>query len=135
MYVPPPIAGEGYPLSAQQRELLATASRLGREKFAPRAAQYDRDATFPFENYDDMRAAGLLRICVPKRYGGLGADFVTYSHGRRRDRPPRRLDRAHLEHARLLDAVERRARRRPRHDARPSAPSTSGTARSTSSAS
>ncbi len=79
MYVPPPICGEGYPLSAEQRELLATASRLGREKFAPRAAQYDRDATFPFENYDDMRAAGLLRICVPKRYGGVGADFVTYS--------------------------------------------------------
>ena len=79
MYVPPPICGEGYPLSAEQRELLATASRLGREKFASRAAQYDRDATFPFENYDDMRAAGLLTICVPKRYGGIGADFVTYS--------------------------------------------------------
>jgi alkylation response protein AidB-like acyl-CoA dehydrogenase len=58
MYVPPPICGEGYPLSAGQRELLEIASRLGREKFAPRAAQYDRDATFPFENYDDMRAAG-----------------------------------------------------------------------------
>jgi len=52
---------------------------LIRERFAPRAAQYDRDATFPFENYDDLRAAGLLAICVPKRYGGLGADFVTYS--------------------------------------------------------
>ena len=25
-YVPPPIVGEGYPLSAEQRELLATAS-------------------------------------------------------------------------------------------------------------
>jgi alkylation response protein AidB-like acyl-CoA dehydrogenase len=79
MYVPPPICGEGYSLSAEQRELLGTAARLGREKFALRAERYDRDATFPFENYDDMRAAGLLKICVPKRYGGLGADFVTYS--------------------------------------------------------
>jgi alkylation response protein AidB-like acyl-CoA dehydrogenase len=77
-YVPPPIVGEGYPLTAEQRELLAIASELGRGKFAPRAAQHDRDATFPFENFDDLREAGLLRICVPKRYGGLGADFLTY---------------------------------------------------------
>jgi alkylation response protein AidB-like acyl-CoA dehydrogenase len=77
-YVPPPITGEGFALTDQQRELLDLAGRLGREKFAPRAAQYDRDATFPFENYDDMREAGLLRICVPKAYGGLGADYLTY---------------------------------------------------------
>ena len=61
MYVPPPICGEGYPaLPPSSASCSRTASRLGREKFAPRAAQYDRDATFPFENYDDMRAAGLL---------------------------------------------------------------------------
>jgi alkylation response protein AidB-like acyl-CoA dehydrogenase len=58
--------------------LVALASRLGREKFAPRAADYDRDARFPFENYADLRAAGLLKLCVPARYGGLGAEFRTY---------------------------------------------------------
>ncbi len=78
-YVPPPIVGKGYALTDQQRELLDIAERLGREKFAPRAAHYDRTATFPFENYDDMREAGLLRICVPKQYGGMGADFATYA--------------------------------------------------------
>src|SRR5215470_12055380 len=78
-YVPPPIAGEGYPLTDQQRELLAIASRLGREKFAARAAQYDRDATFPFENYADLREAGLLGVCVPERHGGMGADYATYA--------------------------------------------------------
>ena len=77
-YVPPPITGEGFALTDQQQELLAIAAKLGRERFAPRAAQYDRDATFPFENYDDLRDAGLLRICVPKAYGGLGADYFTY---------------------------------------------------------
>ena len=77
-YTPPPIAGPAYALTEKQRTLLDLAARLGREKFAPRAAQYDRDATFPFENYDDMREAGLLRICVPEQYGGWGADFATY---------------------------------------------------------
>ena len=77
-YLPPPICGPAYPLTEKQRAILALAKRLGEEKFAPRAAQYDRDATFPFENYDDMREAGLLRICIPEQYGGLGADFGTY---------------------------------------------------------
>ncbi len=78
-YVPPPIVGEGHPLSAKQRTLLELVATLGRERFAPRAAAYDRDATFPFENYGDLREAGLLGICVPERYGGLGADYATYA--------------------------------------------------------
>ena len=72
------IAGNEALLTGQQRELVALAAELGKEKFAPRAARYDREASFPFENYDDLRAAGLLKICVPKAYGGLGADFATY---------------------------------------------------------
>lgn len=72
------IAGSPEQLTSLQRELIDLAARLGREKFAPRAAQHDRDATFPFDNYEDLRQAGLLTICVPKAYGGLGADFATY---------------------------------------------------------
>ena len=72
------IAGNPQHLTAQQRELIAIAETLGREKFAPRAARYDREASFPFENYADLREAGLLKICVPKNLGGLGADFATY---------------------------------------------------------
>ena len=72
------IAGSADRLSAPQRELIDLAATLGRERFAPRAAAIDRDAVFPFENYADLRAAGLLGICVPKAAGGLGADFSTY---------------------------------------------------------
>lgn len=72
------IAGNPQHLSAQQRELIDLAAQLGREKFAPRAARYDAEASFPFENYADLRDAGLLKICVPRAHGGLGADFATY---------------------------------------------------------
>ena len=72
------IAGNPQHLTNQQRALTALAAELGREKFAPRAALHDRQASFPFENYADLRAAGLLGICVPKEYGGMGADFTTY---------------------------------------------------------
>ena len=56
--------------SAQQRELIATARRLAREHFAPRAERHDREASFPFDDYADLRAEGLLGLCVPGRYGG-----------------------------------------------------------------
>ncbi|MFO1330635.1 MAG: acyl-CoA dehydrogenase family protein [Rubrivivax sp.] len=72
------IAGSPSMLTPLQRELIDIAATLGREKFAPRAARYDTEASFPFENYDDLRQAGLLKICVPTAYGGLGADFATY---------------------------------------------------------
>jgi alkylation response protein AidB-like acyl-CoA dehydrogenase len=65
-------------LTEQQVELTALARRLGMEKFGPRAARHDRDASFPTANYEDLRAAGLLAICVPKAHGGLGADYSTY---------------------------------------------------------
>ena len=77
-YVPPSIAGDYTTLTDKQNRLLEIASDLGRNKFAPRAQQIDRDAVFPFENYADMHQAGLLRICVPEQYGGWGADFATY---------------------------------------------------------
>jgi alkylation response protein AidB-like acyl-CoA dehydrogenase len=65
-------------LTERQVELTALARRLGAERFAPRAAGHDRDASFPTANYQDLRAAGLLAICVPAAHGGLGADYATY---------------------------------------------------------
>ena len=66
------------PLTPLQTELLAKAHALGRDKFAGRAAQWDREASFPFANYDDLREAGFLKLCVPASHGGIGADYATY---------------------------------------------------------
>ena len=78
MAAPAHIAGSTDRLTPQQCELIELAATLGRDRFAPRAAAIDREAVFPFENYADLRAAGLLGICVPKMAGGMGADFSTY---------------------------------------------------------
>src|SRR5213083_2856362 len=64
--------------SARQQALIARARRLALERFAPRADTHDRDATFPFDDYADLRAEGFLGLCVPPRYGGVGADYETY---------------------------------------------------------
>ncbi|MBL8268337.1 MAG: acyl-CoA/acyl-ACP dehydrogenase [Steroidobacter sp.] len=50
------------------------AARLA-DDFALRAAEHDRDGTFPFENYDLMRDCGYLRLTVPEEFGGMGASL------------------------------------------------------------
>ena len=67
------IAGSTASLTPQQRELIELAATLGRDKLAPRAARYDRDATFPFENYEDMHQAGLLSCTACEALFATGA--------------------------------------------------------------
>jgi alkylation response protein AidB-like acyl-CoA dehydrogenase len=64
--------------SPRQQELMDRAYALAIERFAPRAARHDREASFPTEDYADLHASGLLALCIPEQYGGLGADFETY---------------------------------------------------------
>src|SRR5207244_6268330 len=37
-----------------------------------RAAGYDRDNRFCQEDFDELKAAGYLKMAVPKEFGGLG---------------------------------------------------------------
>jgi alkylation response protein AidB-like acyl-CoA dehydrogenase len=59
-------------LDSQQQALLQRLRDLARERFAPRAAHYDRTATFPHEDFEDLFRAGLHAPVVPTQYGGLG---------------------------------------------------------------
>jgi alkylation response protein AidB-like acyl-CoA dehydrogenase len=52
--------------------LFDRANQLASE-FAGRAAQHDRDASFPFENFSRLSEAGLLALTVPAALGGGGA--------------------------------------------------------------
>ncbi|AVT36330.1 acyl-CoA dehydrogenase family protein [Plantactinospora sp. BB1] len=57
---------------------LAAARRVA-PRFAARAAEHDRDGTFPVEDFADLRSAGLLGLMVPTELGGLGASFAGYA--------------------------------------------------------
>ena len=76
-YQPSHICGNPASLTPLQRDLIERVAALG-PAWAARAEAYDRDARFPFENYDELRNDGLLGICIPIAYGGLGADFASY---------------------------------------------------------
>ena len=64
-----------YPYTERQARFVAIAQRLA-ATFAQRAADYDRTGAFPFENYADVRAAGLPALIVPEVYGGWGAGLL-----------------------------------------------------------
>jgi alkylation response protein AidB-like acyl-CoA dehydrogenase len=68
----------GFRLSPFEADLTARAREFGARVLAPRAARWDREASFPTDNYDDMRREGWLGICIPRADGGMGADFRAY---------------------------------------------------------
>jgi alkylation response protein AidB-like acyl-CoA dehydrogenase len=59
-------------------ELVGRARELG-PAFAARSERHDREASFPYDDFADLRDAGFLGLCIPASHGGLGADFATYA--------------------------------------------------------
>lgn len=59
-------------------EMVDRVRQLG-PAFTERAVRYDLEASFPWENFADLKAAGLLGLCVPTEFGGLGASFADYA--------------------------------------------------------
>ena len=65
-------------LAPDQHDLIRLCREL-KPGFAARAAGYDREGRFPVENFQELKDAGLLGVMVPKEYGGLGANFLSYT--------------------------------------------------------
>ena len=62
-------------LTASQRHWVEIAAKHA-DDFAGRAAQHDRDNSFPFENFDAMRASGYTNMPIPAELGGGGASLL-----------------------------------------------------------
>jgi alkylation response protein AidB-like acyl-CoA dehydrogenase len=54
------------------------------ERCAQRAATYDRENRFFFEDFEDLRQAGYLLIVVPQEFGGLGLSLAEVCQEQRR---------------------------------------------------
>jgi len=64
-------------LTDEQREFRSVLRRFCEDKLAPRAAEVDERAEFPWDNFADCVAMELPSLGVPAEYGGAGADHVT----------------------------------------------------------
>lgn len=72
------MSGIGVQIPPENQKWVDLADSLSRENFAPRAKEIDEKSRFPTENYEDLAKSGLLALSVPREYGGIGADSLTY---------------------------------------------------------
>jgi butyryl-CoA dehydrogenase len=67
-----------FELNDEQQMIQAMAREFAQEHIAPIASEIDRDARFPHETVKRMGELGLLGIMAPEKWGGSGADTVSY---------------------------------------------------------
>lgn len=67
-------------LTPDEQSLVEEARFVAERSLAPRAADHDREATFPADNLADLHTAGLTGLLVPVEFGGRGASLPTYVH-------------------------------------------------------
>jgi alkylation response protein AidB-like acyl-CoA dehydrogenase len=65
------------PLTAEQREIRELVRSLARERIAPRAAEIDKSAEFPWDIVELFRENGIFSTLADEAYGGVGASALT----------------------------------------------------------
>jgi alkylation response protein AidB-like acyl-CoA dehydrogenase len=68
-----------YELSEEQELLRRTVREFAESRVAPVAAELDRESRFPYELVAELAELGLMGIPIPEKYGGAGADTVSYA--------------------------------------------------------
>ena len=64
------------PLTDEQREIRELVRTLARERIAPRAAEIDATAEFPWDVVELFRENDLFGIMFDEEYGGIGASAL-----------------------------------------------------------
>src|SRR5215469_12811169 len=65
-----------FALSEEHEALREAVRELATEKIAPRAAEIDRDAEFPWDVHEALVKADFHAVHVPEEYGGAGGDAL-----------------------------------------------------------
>jgi isovaleryl-CoA dehydrogenase len=71
-------SGFDFGLGADVDMLRVSVNGFAQDRIAPRAAQIDRDNTFPRDLWPEMGALGLHGITVPEEEGGAGLGYLAH---------------------------------------------------------
>jgi len=66
-----------FQLTEEQQDIKQCVREFAESVIAPRSAEIDEKAKFPFDIYKEMVEQGLVALPYPEAYGGGGADPVT----------------------------------------------------------
>src|SRR5579863_4186930 len=67
-----------FSLNEEQLAIRDTCRDFAEQEIKPLAEEMDRSGQFPYELIRKMGELGLLGLPFPERYGGAGADFLSY---------------------------------------------------------
>lgn len=70
---------ELFTLSEEHQAFRDVVRQIAEERIAPRAAEIDAKAEFPWDVKQVLAENGLLGLHIPEEYGGAGADTLTYA--------------------------------------------------------
>jgi acyl-CoA dehydrogenase len=68
----------GITLADEEKMIVESVRSLAHEQIAPRAAEYDRTAAFPWDNVRAINELGLNAMFIPEEYGGAPLSFTCY---------------------------------------------------------
>ena len=61
-----------FQLTKEQKQIVASLDEIGKNVFAKKAARWDENHEYPWENVHRLREADILGMTIPAAYGGQG---------------------------------------------------------------
>jgi short/branched chain acyl-CoA dehydrogenase len=68
-----------FDLTDEQKAIQSLCREFARDEVAPQAERNDREERFPYDLVKKMGELGLMGLPFPEKYGGAGADTVSYA--------------------------------------------------------
>jgi butyryl-CoA dehydrogenase len=68
-----------FELNSEQKAIESLCREFAQQEVRPRAEQMDAEAAFPYDLVKKMGELGLMGLPFPEKYGGAGADTVSYA--------------------------------------------------------
>jgi len=65
-----------FQLTKEQKQIVASLDDVGKRVFAKKAARWDENHEYPWENIHQLREMGVLGMTIPKAYGGQESPLI-----------------------------------------------------------
>lgn len=65
-----------FQLTKEQKQIVASLDEVGRDVFAKKAARWDENHEYPWENVHQLKELGVLGMTIPEAYGGQESPLI-----------------------------------------------------------
>ena len=65
-----------FQLTKEQKQIVASLDEVGRDVFAKKAARWDENHEYPWENIEQLKELGVLGMTIPEAYGGQESPLI-----------------------------------------------------------